>query len=188
MLVPRAGEADIPYMQSVEWKAEVRDPSIVRALLRRMGALNASTHAHTDTYFRVIDGTLLKREIEGQPPEYIHYLRPVEVRPRHTRFTLYSQEQATERFGVRPMPIWVVVEKRREVWLLDTVRAHIDDVRGLGKFIELEALVTPGQSVRDCEARIARLRGSLGPFVSEPVAKGYAELLALELETSEDAA
>ena len=175
-------------MQSVEWKAETRDPSIVRALVRRMGAVHASTVVHTDTYYRVIDGTLLKREIEGEAPEFIHYLRPNEVTPRHTRFTLYSQEQAAERFGQRPIPVWVLVEKRREIWLLDGVRVHLDSVEDLGSFVELEVLVTPGQSISACEAKIARLRAALGPFVGEPVAKGYAELLALELETSEDAA
>ncbi len=179
-------------MQSVEWKAETRDPSIVRALVRRMGAVHASTLEHVDTYYRVIDGTLLKREIvtdgEHEAPEYIHYLRPNGVRPRHTRFTLYSQQQASERFGAHPLPVWVLVEKKREVWLLDGLRVHIDDVKGLGTFVELEVLVTPGQSISACEGMIARLRAALGPFVSEPVAKGYAELIALELETSEDAA
>ena len=175
-------------MQSVEWKAEIRDPSIVRALVRRMGAVHASTLAQLDTYYRVIDGTLLKREIKGEAPEYIHYLRPSGVRPRHTRFTLYSEEQAAERFGSRPLPVWVVIEKQREVWLLDQLRIHLDDVQNLGRFVELEALVTPNQSISECEANIARLRTALGPFVSEPVAKGYADLMALELETSEDAA
>ena len=175
-------------MQSIEWKAEIRDPSIVRALVKRMGGVHASTVLHCDTYYRVIDGTLLKREIEGEASEFIHYLRPAGVRPRHTRFTLYSEEQAAERFGAKPIPVWVIVEKRREVWVLDGVRVHLDEVEDLGRFVELEVLVTPDQSVSACEAKIARLRTALGPFVGEPVSKGYAELLALELETSEDAA
>ncbi|GAB4516264.1 MAG: hypothetical protein Tsb0013_20840 [Phycisphaerales bacterium] len=175
-------------MQSVEWKAEVRDPSIVRALVKRLGGVHASTVVHCDTYYRVIDGTLLKREIEGEAPEFIHYLRSPEVRPRHTRFTLYSEEQAVERFGARPIPVWVIVEKRREIWVVDGVRVHLDEVEDLGTFVELEVLVTPGRDARACEAKLARLRAALGPFVGEPVARGYAELMALELETSEDAA
>ncbi|MEM1422409.1 MAG: class IV adenylate cyclase, partial [Planctomycetota bacterium] len=188
VLVRARGATDISGMQSVEWKAEVRDPSIVRALVRRMGGVCASVADQSDTYYRVIDGTLLKREVEGEPPEFVHYVRPPGVRPRHARFTLYSEEQAAERFGVRPLPVWVVVEKRRECWLLDGVRIHLDNVESLGTFVELEVLVTPDQRPDAGEEKIARLRERLGPFVGEPVARGYAELLALELETDDSAA
>ena len=175
-------------MQSVEWKAEVRDPSIVRALVKRLGGVHASTSVQSDTYYRVIDGMLMKREVEGEPPEFIHYLRAPGVRPRHTRFTLYSEEQAVERFGARPIPVWVIVEKRRECWLLDGVRVHIDEVEDLGWFVELEVLVTPDQRPEEGEAKIASIRERLGPFVGEPVARGYAELIAFELETDDSAA
>jgi adenylate cyclase class IV len=189
-LTVRALRPDLRIMQSVEWKAEVRVASMVRALVRRLGALRVGEVVHTDTYFRVVDGTLLRRETDDEEAglEYIHYLRPPEVRPRRTRFTLYSEEQALERFGVRPLPVWVVVEKRREIWVHDGVRVHLDDVTDLGRFVELEALVTQGRSIASCEEKIARLRALIAPFVGEPVARGYAELLALELETSDDPA
>ena len=183
-LTVRALRPDLRIMQSVEWKAEVRDASMVRALVRRLGALRVGEVVHTDTYFRVVDGTLLRREADDEEAglEYIHYLRPPEVRPRRTRFTLYSEEQALERFGVRPLPVWVVVEKRREIWVHDGVRVHLDEAS------EVEALVTQGRSIASCEEKIARLRALIAPFVGEPVARGYAELLALELETSDDPA
>ncbi len=175
-------------MQSVEWKAELRDPSLVRAVLRRAGAVHADTLDQRDTYFRVADGMLKKRESPGEPTEFIHYRRAYYLRPKISRFTVYSEEQAAERFGTLPMPVWLVVEKKREVWLDGGARIHLDAVQHLGDFIEIELLVSRKQTLRACHDHTARLRRLLGPLVGEPIAVGYAQLMALELETHDDAA
>ena len=36
----------------------------------------------------------------------------------------------------------VTVEKKREVYFIDNVKFNIDDVKGLGKFVEIEAITT----------------------------------------------
>jgi predicted adenylyl cyclase CyaB len=35
-----------------------------------------------------------------------------------------------------------IVDKRRELWVYSNTRIHIDDVDGLGDFIELETVIT----------------------------------------------
>ena len=47
----------------------------------------------------------------------------------------------------------VVVEKRRRLLLWETVRIHLDEVEGLGSFLELEAVAAPES---DLDARAAR--------------------------------
>jgi predicted adenylyl cyclase CyaB len=37
-----------------------------------------------------------------------------------------------------------VVEKHREIYLYRNVRIHLDEVRGLGSFLEFEAVLGPG--------------------------------------------
>ena len=38
------------------------------------------------------------------------------------------------------MGAWIEVEKTRQVWLWENVRIHLDHVKGLGQFVELEAV------------------------------------------------
>ena len=39
----------------------------------------------------------------------------------------------------------VVVDKQREIYFIDNVKFHIDQVEGLGSFVEIEAIDATGQ-------------------------------------------
>jgi len=167
-------------MINVEYKAELRDPELARAACRALGALHVGDLEQTDTYFRIPDGRLKKRETAGEPTEWIFYDRENRSLPKLSRFTIYEERAAVERFGTRPLPIWLTVVKKRELWLLGTVRIHLDEVEHLGRFAEFEALVSPKQNVAACHERIAQLRKRFGPALGEPISGGYSDLLAAE--------
>jgi adenylate cyclase class IV len=167
-------------MINVEFKAELRDPELARGALRAAGAVRAHGFEQTDTYFRIPDARLKKRETPGEPTEWIFYDREDRPLPKLSRFTIYDEEQALARFGSRPLPVWVTVRKHRELWLLGSVRVHLDEVERLGRFLEIEALVSPKQNVAACHKAIAVLRRGLGPALGEPISCGYADLLAAE--------
>jgi len=167
-------------MINVEFKAELRDLELARAAVRSMGALKAGVLEQTDTYFRVADGRLKKRETEGEDTEWVFYDREDRTLPKLSRFTIYDEAAAKERFGSRPLPVWLTVKKRRELWLMGAVRIHMDEVEGLGKFLEIEALVSPKQNVAKCHELVAKLREKLGPALGEPLSGSYSDLLASE--------
>lgn len=167
-------------MQNVEFKAELRDPSLARTICASINALRADTLVQTDTYFRVPDAKLKKRETVGHDTEWVFYSRAPRSRPKLSTYTIYSEAQAIERFGTTPLPIWVVVKKSRDLWLYQGVRIHLDNVEELGWFIEFEALVSPDRNLARCHELLDTLRRALGPAMGEPIAVGYAELLLQE--------
>jgi homotetrameric cytidine deaminase len=68
------------------------------------------------------------------------------------------------------------------VW--ENVRIHLDDVEGLGTFIELEAMVGPGlNSPGEAAEKVARLRSELAIADDALVAVGYSDLLLDGAET-----
>lgn len=169
-----------PVMQNVEFKAELRDPALARTICGSIGADSIGTFQQTDTYFRVPDAKLKKRETPGAPTEYIFYNRPNRTRPKLSSYTLYTEAQAIERFGASPLPVWVVVKKSRALHMYQGVRIHLDEVEGLGHFIEFEAIVTTAHNLADCHNMVDELRRAFSPAMGEPIACGYAELLAAE--------
>lgn len=171
-------------MQNVEYKCELRDPELARSVCARMGAKHFGTLRQTDTYYRVPDGRLKKRETSGEPTEWIFYHRQNRVRAKLSHFTIYSEAEARSRFGERPLPVWVIVEKTRDVWMWGSVRVHLDEVTGLGRFLELEALVTPSQQIGRCHELVAEAIARLGPTLGEAISVSYADLIALEQETA----
>lgn len=165
-------------MRNVEFKAELRDPDLALPICLELGAKMVGTLEQTDTYYRVADARLKKRETVGEPTEWIFYQRPDISRPKLSQFMIYSEAEALERFGVVPLPVWVVVRKSRELLLHGNVRIHIDQVEGLGAFVELEAMITRACGEEACRDALARIRAALTPVLGEPISCGYSDLLA----------
>lgn len=167
-------------MQNVEFKAELRDLPLARSICKAIKATWVGELQQTDTYFRIAAGRLKKRETVGEEAEFIFYDRANRTRPKISQFTIYSEQHALERFGTSPLPIWLVVKKKRELWLYRNVRIHLDQVEGLGTFLEFEALVSKDDHVPKCHEVIGELREAFMPVLGEAIDRGYSDLLAAE--------
>ena len=164
-------------MQNVEFKAELRDLDLARIQCRTLGATCSGRLEQRDTYYKLPDGRLKRREVPGKPPEWIFYHRPDRPSPRMSHFMLYSDDQARTRWGTLPLREWVVLTKSREVWRLDNVRIHLDSVVDLGAFLEFEAEVSRKRKVRECYEQVYRLREAFAPLLGEAIPGGYGEML-----------
>jgi adenylate cyclase class IV len=171
-------------MQNVEFKAELRDPEAARAQCSTLGAEFVGIMEQTDDYFRLSDGRLKKRTAPGEPIEWIFYHRPNHVRPRMSSYTILSDAQATRRWGTHSLRSWLTVRKKRELWMFENVRIHLDTVEDLGEFIEFEAMVSKLHDVRACHRTIDELREQFGPVLGEPISHSYSDLMELHLEES----
>lgn len=163
-------------MRSVEIKHELRDPELAIACLRKHRAINVGTTFQVDSFYRLSSGRLLKREIEGEPTEWIAYQRDDTPQPRVCRFTVYSENEAQQRFGLRDMPVWMQVRKRRELWIIGAVRVHIDMVDRIGWFIEFEALVSTKQNAGKCRALVESVRNNMRIALGEAISVSYCDL------------
>jgi predicted adenylyl cyclase CyaB len=171
-------------MENVEFKAELRDIALARTICRAIGASFILTMDQTDTYFRVPSGRLKKRECESEPTEWIYYERADKAAARLSRFTIYSAQQARERFGETSLPVRAVVRKRRELYMLGNTRIHLDAVEGLGTFLELESLIGRDHGTARGHEAVATLRTQFAPALGETVAVGYVDLIDPSAEAS----
>lgn len=171
-------------MQNVEFKAEVRDIEAARRQCTLIRATPGGTFAQIDTYFRVAEGRLKRRQSPGRSAEWIWYQRPDSLAVRTSRYTLLSDEQAAVRWGHASMVPWKVVRKIRERWMLDNIRIHLDQVEDVGTFIEFEAAVSPHYDLTECRAVVVQLREQFSPILGEPVGGSYESMVG-ELAESE---
>jgi len=125
---------------NVEIKARCGDPEDIRQFLIANNAEFKGLDEQSDTYFNVQNGRLKLREgnIENN---LIFYERNNQSGPKKSHFKLVKVEDATglkealtESIGVK-----AVVKKRREIYYIGNVKFHIDEVPGLGSFVEIEA-------------------------------------------------
>jgi len=164
-------------MQNVEFKAELKDLDLARSICLALGAQLAGILDQTDTYYVVKQGRLKKRETVGEETEWILYERPDAAGNKLSRFKIYTEDEAAQRFGIATLAMRVVVKKVRELYMLGNVRIHLDTVEELGRFIEFEAMVSPRQNEAECQQQVTRLRQELSPALGEAIAVGYADML-----------
>jgi adenylate cyclase, class 2 len=129
----------MPFL-NVEIKARCTNPENIRRYLLTNEAEFKGVDEQSDTYFNVPNGRLKLREgnIENN---LIFYERTNQSGPKNSHFNLVKVEDArglkevlTKSNGVK-----VVVKKKREIYYISNVKFHIDEVPGLGSFVEIEA-------------------------------------------------
>lgn len=126
---------------NIEIKARCSDPDRVRAVLQARGADFRGVDHQVDTYFNCPTGRLKLREgnIEYS---LIHYHRPDQAGPKEAVVSLYRppRDPALKAALVAALGVKVVVTKAREIYFIGNVKFHIDDVEGLGSFVEIEVI------------------------------------------------
>ncbi len=125
---------------NIEIKARCLRPDFVRQWLLAQGARFVGTDQQTDTYFQVGRGRLKLREgnIENN---LIYYERADQNGPKPSVFELFPVADAArlKKMLGASLGIKVVVKKKREIYFIDNVKFHIDEVPELGHFVEIEA-------------------------------------------------
>ncbi|HET7035514.1 MAG TPA: class IV adenylate cyclase [Thermomicrobiaceae bacterium] len=166
-------------MRNLELKVPLPALSAARERARMLGAEPAGVQEQTDAYFDVPHGRLKLRRIAGQrEATLIAYRRPDEAASRYSDYLLApaAEPDALGEVLVRALGVLVVVRKRRELWRFGATRIHLDEVEGLGSFVELET-VLGGQPVEAAEAEHRLVRDRLGLADLLPIPGSYGDLL-----------
>jgi len=143
----------MPSHLNVEIKARCADPEAVLQRLQGVGAVLQGVDRQVDTYFHAASGRLKLRtgNIENS---LLHYLREDHAGPRDSHVTLI-ETRAEESAALRSLlaaalGIAVEVDKLRHILWIDNVKFHVDEVQGLGAFVEIEAIDRTGELGRAC--------------------------------------
>ncbi len=166
-------------MKNIEIKTPLAGRAQTEEKLLSIGANLEWTRKQVDTFFNAPSGWLKLREVEGCPCELISYRRSVEDSgPRESDYDILRLEAARELSSVleHSLGILGIVEKQRALWLYRNTRVHLDRVKGLGDFLELETVlagIDAGEGTAESEEVIGLLELNKELFISVP----YLELL-----------
>lgn len=167
-------------MQNVELKARLADLESARRVAVSIATQHVGTEHQIDTYFQCSQGRLKLREIQGHSAQLISYSRPDQEGPKTSDYLLVpvADPESLKAALAAALGIRVVVDKRREIYLIDNVRIHLDEVRGLGQFLEFEAVLGPGIDEAAGRAQLDRLAATFATHPADRVAGSYADLLS----------
>jgi predicted adenylyl cyclase CyaB len=174
---------------NVEIKARIPDLRATRAKASSLATCSAEIIDQTDTFFVVSTGRLKVRSFSDGSGELISYYRPNQHGPKESNYTRAKCEDATALVQALSAVLTVrgTVVKRREVFLVGRTRVHLDFVENLGAFVELEVVLSPGESAEDGHREAHELLSALEIPSAALVAEAYIDLLE-QLRSANDSA
>jgi homotetrameric cytidine deaminase len=150
--------------RNVELKARDADPPRTLARALAAGARDAGVIEQRDTYFAVARGRLKLRVERPGGATLIGYERPDHGAERESAYRLVAvpDPEGLEAALAAANGVSAVVEKQRRLLMWEeTVRIHLDEVRGLGSHLEIEAVAAPGSDLARERDQVVRLRAAL---------------------------
>ncbi|HEV8152457.1 MAG TPA: class IV adenylate cyclase, partial [Solirubrobacteraceae bacterium] len=138
-----------PPRRNVELKARDPDPERTLRLALAAGAEDRGVLVQRDTYFAAPRGRLKLREEQPGEAHLIAYDRRDGTEARVSRYRL---ARAADPGALREaldaaLGTVATVAKRRRLLIREGVRIHLDEVEGLGHFVELEGVADPASDL-----------------------------------------
>jgi predicted adenylyl cyclase CyaB len=165
---------------NIEIKAALSDRAAAETVAVRLSDTSPETVWQEDIFFHCADARLKLRMLAGNRGELIRYERSDIADARcsqyliaHTTDAQVLKQILTTTLGVRE-----VVKKTRTVYIAGQTRIHIDDVEGLGTFLELEVGLQAGQSEIEGKAIAESLMAEFGIDKQQLIAAAYVDLIA----------
>lgn len=129
-------------MPNIEMKVRYRGLSRAREIAIQIGAELLWQDVQEDTYFVTQKGKLKLRESGLNGSELIPYLKTNQAGVKRSDYARIAVDDSdlVKRLLGELLGKQIKVRKKREVYLLHNVRIHLDEVEGLGAFLEFEAV------------------------------------------------
>jgi homotetrameric cytidine deaminase len=165
--------------RNVELKARDADPARSLEAALALGAEDRGVLEQRDTYFTRARGRLKLREQAPGGAELLAYERADSAEPRRSDYRIVpvADPESLRDALDAALGTLVVVVKRRRLLLWEDVRIHLDEVEGLGSYVELEAVCAPESDLEADRRKVERLRAELRIEDAALVGASYSDLL-----------
>ncbi len=165
--------------RNVEVKARVTDFDALRRRVEPMSDTPVEVLDQRDTFFVVPHGRLKLRVLAPDDCELIYYDRPDGAGAKVSEYHVVRSSDPETFLKVLSAALQIrgVVAKRRFLYRIGHTRVHLDDVEGLGTFMEVEVVLDEGQSSEEGHAIAEKLLEDLKIGEADRVSGAYIDLL-----------
>ncbi|MFN8007052.1 MAG: class IV adenylate cyclase [Terriglobia bacterium] len=168
--------------RNVEIKARITSVAAIAPKAAALADKGPIEITQDDTFFRCDTGRLKLRMFAPNEGELIYYRRANQQGPKES-FYLVSPTSDPEFLGEllsRAYGQIGRVQKQRTLYLAGRTRIHLDQVEGLGHFLELEVVLKEHESIEVGVSEAHELMARLGVEPSQLIEGAYVDLLATQ--------
>lgn len=166
-------------LKNIEIKARISDYKKVKKLVEELCPVPLQIEQQEDTFFNTPNGRLKLRVSSAKKTELIYYNRPNSFEPIQSDIAISFTENPETLKSVlsKSLGIRGVVNKKRILYKYEQTRIHLDDVKRLGKFIELEVVLKSNQTSIDGETIANKLMNMFGIQKTDLIDVAYIDLI-----------
>jgi len=164
---------------NIEIKAKINHLPQLEALAARLSDGPGQLLEQEDIFFQTERGRLKLRIFSPQRGELIYYERADAAGPKQSTYFISptAEPDSLKQVLSQALGIRGVVRKRRRLYLVQNTRIHLDQVAGLGDFLELEVVLGPQDTARQGQAIASELMAKLGVDEADLIEVAYIDLL-----------
>ncbi len=168
-------------MVNLEIKIPVHDFQEFYEKIKNLISRSGEILIQTDTYYLIGKRRLKLRE-EQHKSYFVFYIRPDVVQSKYSKYYIvpvpqkaikYTKFICAKIFGVR-----ICVDKKRTLFIYKNTRIHLDEVKNLGTYVELETVWGNDQSSESLKNEHYFVIESLGLDTSKSAKESYSDLLS----------
>ena len=165
--------------RNVEIKARCASLAVVEALAAPLAHAGPVLIQQEDIFFVVDRGRLKLRKFDATHGELIYYERSDTLEPKESQYlrTATVEPDALTEILKAVLGLRGIVRKQRTLYLVGQTRIHLDQVEGLGSFIELEVVLEPEQTMAQGVRIAHELMQTLGIRMQDLIKGAYIDLL-----------
>jgi len=164
---------------NIEIKARVDDSDALKARAETLSEQPLKIIPQEDTFFNTEKGRLKLRVLAPDLGYLIYYERVNQDGPKRSDYHLAETRDPESLKKALSLALGVrgVVRKTRCLYMVGQTRIHVDDVEGLGHFMELEVVMREGQSDAEGQAIAEDLMRRLGVREDALIEGAYMDLI-----------
>jgi len=164
---------------NIEIKARVRNFAELRRRTEALSDTPLQVIPQEDTFFNVPQGRLKLRQLAPHLGQLVFYERTDTSGPKRSNYQISETGDPDSLKTALSLALGVrgVVRKKRTLYLVGQTRVHLDEVEGLGQFMELEVVLRPEQTDAEGQAIAKDLMTRLGVLEDDLLEGAYMDLL-----------
>ena len=166
--------------RNVEIKAGIRDMANLKRLVEKFSDQTVTVLIQEDVFFHVTKGRLKLRIFSDGEGELISYERSDVLGPKESTYFIAPVKKPaqlktalTHALGIRG-----VIKKKRCLYFIGQTRIHLDEVEGLGDYIELEVVLSENQTWDEGKKKADELMDLLQIEEEDLVDRAYIDLIS----------
>ena len=167
-------------MENIEIKARIKNLGRIRELVKSLDHAFVGLDHQIDTYFKTTNGRFKLRESSLSGPYLIFYLRENLSGPKSSIYQKLPVEDAAglKELLIKMQGVHTIIEKKREIFLYENVRIHLDEVVNLGNFLEFEAVMDQKYTNKEVETqKVEYIMKKLGVKYEDLIRESYENLM-----------